>query len=61
VPYEEIDPLEGGPRTLVEHSDERCRFHQFLTPDVPSPNVPGQEPRNRMARFRSQRWVREDN
>lgn len=25
VPYEEIYPAEGGPRTLREHTDERCR------------------------------------
>jgi len=29
APYEEIDP--SGPRTLVEHTDQRCQFHQFLT------------------------------
>jgi hypothetical protein len=32
VPYEEIDPSDDGPRILVEHTDQRCQFHQFLAP-----------------------------
>ena len=41
VPYEDIDPLEGGPRTLVEHGELRCDFHQFLTPRPGRHTLPG--------------------
>jgi hypothetical protein len=34
TPYELINPLEGGPMVLLPHSEERCRFHQFLTPEL---------------------------
>jgi hypothetical protein len=36
TPYELIDPLEGGPKALVPHTDERCQFHRFLTPEIES-------------------------
>jgi hypothetical protein len=41
VPYEDIEPLDGGPRMLVEHSDQRCGFHQFLTPGPGRHTLPG--------------------
>lgn len=41
VPYEDIDPIDGGPRVHVEHTDERCRFHQFLTPAPGAHVLPG--------------------
>jgi hypothetical protein len=41
VAYEDIDPLEGGTATLVEHTDQRCKFHQFLTPTPGRHTLPG--------------------
>jgi hypothetical protein len=46
TPYELIDPLEGGPLALLPHSEERCRFHRFLTP--------------RLSTVLLERWVRTD-
>lgn len=71
TPYELIDPLEGGPKALVPHTDERCRFHRFLTPD-PRPERPPAGPAGKRAliagaaatsagpRVRFERWVRTD-
>lgn len=66
VPYEDIDPIEGGPPVLMEHTEERCQFHQFLTPDSRNHTLPGNaswidkslisQPR----KPRYQRWVRTD-
>jgi len=66
VPYEDIDPIEGGPRVLVEHTRQRCDFHQFLTPDPANHTLPGnaswldKTPVDRPRRPRFQRWVRTD-
>lgn len=66
VGYEDIHPIEGGPRTLVEHTDERCRFHQFLTPSAEHHTLPGNAswldkvPINPPRRQRFGRWVRTD-
>lgn len=66
VPYEDIDPIDGGPRTYVEHTDERCQFHQFLTPDPRNHVLPGnadwvtQRPVNQPTKPRFGRWVRVD-
>lgn len=66
VSYEDIDPIEGGPRVHVEHTDERCRFHQFLTPQPGRHVLPGNtnwldkslisEPRGPV----HERWIRTD-
>lgn len=58
VPYEQIDPSDGGVRTLVEHTTERCTFHQFLTSDYEPFTIPGREPRPTRARY--QAWRRTD-
>jgi hypothetical protein len=71
TPYELIDPLEGGPRALVPHTEERCRFHRFLTPEL-RPDRPLVEPTGKRtliagtsgaptpALVRFERWVRTD-
>jgi hypothetical protein len=76
VPFEVIaEPLDGGP-TRLEHTAERCRFHQFLRPPRPEhplhravapPTVyatdghPRPEPRIDRSRIGSaQRWGRVD-
>ncbi len=66
VPYEDVDPVEGGPRVHVEHSEQRCEFHQFLTPDPRNHVLPGNAEwsskalvaQPRKPRFR--RWERTD-
>jgi len=66
VPYEDIDPSDGGPRVLVEHTAQRCQFHQFLTPDPRNHVLPGNAnwldntlvDQPRKPRFR--RWERTD-
>lgn len=58
VPYEEIDPLEGGPRTLVEHDASRCGFHRFFHLADPEP-LPGEHGSARKIR-RRERWIRTD-
>lgn len=60
VPYEDIDPLEGGPSTLVEHTGERCRFQRFLSPPDPALWAPGTRRENRPAKPRYERWLRTD-
>ncbi|GAA5154478.1 hypothetical protein GCM10023321_26350 [Pseudonocardia eucalypti] len=65
VPYEDIEPLEGGPPTLVEHTEERCQFHQFLTPDPRNHVLPGnaawltKRATDQPRKLRFRRWVRE--
>ena len=64
VPYEDVDPIEGGPRVHVEHTERRCQLHQFLTPDPRNHVLPGNAKwlgndlvdQPRKPRF--QRWVR---
>ncbi len=65
--YEEIDPIEGGTHTLVEHTTQRCEFHRFLTPEPGRHVLPGNadwltgEPvEPGQSRLRYRRWVRED-
>lgn len=41
VSYEEISPIDGSPDTLVEHTEQRCQFHQFLTPTPGRHTLPG--------------------
>lgn len=60
VPYEDIEPLEGGPRTLREHTKERCDFHRFLSPPDPSLYRPDVPPEARPPKPWFERWVRED-
>lgn len=66
VPYEDIVPSDGGPRTLIEHTDERCQFHQFLTPDPRNHVLPGNadwvtlRPVDQPRKPRFRRSVRED-
>jgi hypothetical protein len=66
VPYEDIDPIEGGPRVHVEHTDERCRFHRFLTPEPGRHVLPGNAnwlDKSLISKSRGpvyQRWVRTD-
>lgn len=60
VPYEEIDPVEGGPRTPREHTEQRCRFYQFLSPPNPALFRPEVPPEDRPRKPRFERWVRED-
>jgi hypothetical protein len=70
VGYEDIEPSDGGARTLVEHTDQRCGFHRFLTPDPARHVLPGNadwltgapsagEPPAR-SRLRYERWSRTD-
>lgn len=59
VPYEDIDPIEGGPPALIEHTTERCQFHQFLSPPGGDGLLTAQAAaRSRPLRF--ERWVRRD-
>lgn len=44
TPYELIDPLEGGPKVLLAHTEERCRFHHFLTPELRIPRLAAEQP-----------------
>lgn len=62
TPYEVIDPLDGGPRLLIAHSDERCGFHRFLTPELRTrqPNTLRKRVRSTTAGARWERWVRDD-
>ncbi|WP_028932710.1 hypothetical protein [Pseudonocardia spinosispora] len=62
TPYELIDPLEGGPKALVPHTDERCRFHRFLTPELGPPLSQKTKPEMITPRpsIRLERWVRTD-
>lgn len=63
VSYEDVDPSDGGPRTLLEHTEQRCRFHRFLTPGPGSHTLPGnanwldKKPTNNPA---GPRWMRSD-
>jgi hypothetical protein len=41
VGYEDIEPIDCSPRTLVEHTAQRCQFHQFLTPTPGRHVLPG--------------------
>lgn len=63
TPYELIDPLEGGPKALIPHTDERCRFHRLLTPELGPPHL-SQKTKPEMIsprpRIRLERWVRTD-
>ena len=66
-PYELIDPLEGGPKALLPHTEERCRFHRFLTPELRLEH-PGAEPIDKRTLIAGsapspttlERWVRID-
>ena len=63
VPYEEIDPSDGGPRTLDEHTDQRCKFHQFLTPAPGRHTLPGDAnwlDRSPVTGSAGPRWIRTD-
>jgi hypothetical protein len=70
VGYEDIEPSDGGRRTLVEHTDQRCAFHLFLTPDPARHVLPGNAdwltknpvtgPEPTQTRLRYQRWTRTD-
>jgi hypothetical protein len=70
VGYEDIEPSDGGTRTLVEHTDQRCAFHRFLTPGPEHHVLPGnadwltQTPTSggapAQSRLRNQRWTRTD-
>jgi hypothetical protein len=63
VPFEDIDPIDGGPRTLVEHSDQRCKFHQFLTPTPGQHALPGNAnwlDKSLIDSPRRPRWIRTD-
>jgi hypothetical protein len=57
TPYELIDPLEGGPIALIPHTEERCRFHRFLTPEL-VPDTADELLAG--AGASAQRWVRTD-
>jgi hypothetical protein len=67
VGYEDIEPVEGGARTLVEHTTQRCEFHRFLTPELGRHVLPGNADwltgtpiGPSQAKLRYQRWIRED-
>ena len=70
VGYEDIEPSDGGAPTLVEHTNQRCEFHRFLTPDPARHVLPGNTdwltkkpaagPESPRSRLRYQRWVRTD-
>jgi hypothetical protein len=63
VGYEDIDPLEGGPRTLVEHDRKRCDLHVFLTPAPGRHTLPGNADwatGNPLPTGRIRRWQRDD-
>jgi len=63
VRYEEIIPSDGGPDTLVEHTEQRCQFHQFLTPTPGRHTLPGNAswPDGTLLNSRgAARWVRTD-
>ncbi|WP_028927950.1 hypothetical protein [Pseudonocardia acaciae] len=63
VPYEEIEPSDGGPDTLVEHTEQRCEFHRFLTPAPGRHVLPGDAnwiDRSHVAGSSGPRWTRTD-
>lgn len=62
TPYEVIDPLDGGPRLLIAHTDERCGFHRFLTPELQArqSGLLRKRVRATTAGVRWERWVRDD-
>jgi hypothetical protein len=67
VGYEDILPLDQDQRTLVEHTDQRCAFHRFLTPDPAHHVLPGNAnwldktlATPQQSALRYQRWVRTD-
>jgi hypothetical protein len=66
VPYEDVEPIDGGPMVHIEHTEQRCRFHQFLTPCPGKHVLPGnanwldKSLVDQPGSLRYGRWVRTD-